>query len=456
MADKNTHTLSSVFIETYGCQMNMSDSELITGLLIDSGFQLTRKLDDADVVLVNTCSVREHAEQRVLGRIQTLAEWKRQYPHRKLGVLGCMAKRLGSELLNIKNPVDFVIGPDAYRTIPALLQQTLKDVVQTDSKKSETYEGIAPYRQSSISGLVTIIRGCNNFCAYCIVPYTRGRERSRSVQDILNEIEIMGKNGFREITLLGQNVNSFNHHGTDFPNLLKEIVQIPEILRIRFMTSHPKDISDKLIQVISEEDKLCSHIHLPIQAGSNHVLKMMNRKYTKEHYIDRIDSIRRAIPDVALSTDVMVGFPGETESDFQETMELMRTIRYEEAFTYYYSPRSGTKAASMDEQVPDNIKKEWLQQLIDLQRSITLEKKKQLIGRTLTVLPETESKQSQDEWMGKTDTNHIVVFPKEDIKPGELINIKIKFCKGITLWGTPTKKTNTENIECCGRDTCKL
>lgn len=431
--------------------MNKNDSELVLGLLQSAGFEIAERVEDADIVLINTCSVRQHAEDRALGRVNALSAWKKKQTNRKIGILGCMAERLKEQLIKDQPTIDFVLGPDAYRELPQLLQS---DRHSGKSNASELYSGIAPYRQNSTCGWVTIMRGCNNFCAYCIVPYTRGRERSRPVADVLNEITTMTHEGFREITLLGQNVNSYLYQDTNFPQLLKEVVKIEGIKRIRFMTSHPKDLSDELIQVIFEEPKMCSHIHLPIQAGSNRVLELMNRKYTREHYMELIRKTRDLMPEIGISTDIMVGFPGETEKDFNDTLDLVKAVRYDEAFTYFYSPREGTKAIQMPDQLPEEIRKERLSRLIEIQREITLEKKKALIGKTVEVLVESESRQSDKEWQGRTSTNQVIIFPKEKYQRGDLVPVKIKMCKGATLWGTIA--IENDQIQTQGRKQCKL
>jgi len=434
MEAKNKNMASSVFIETYGCQMNKYDSELVAGILHEHGYHITEYFEDADIILVNTCSVRNHAEQRVLGRLQVLRHWKNS-PNKKIGVIGCMAQRMGSSLFDHNPDIDFILGPDAYRDLPQILTGSGQYAARLDFNTHETYDGIYAYRKNSVSGWITVMRGCNNFCSYCIVPYTRGRERSRSVESISREITNMTEQGFREITLLGQNVNSYQYEDNDFPELLIHICRIPGIKRIRFMTSHPKDLSDRLIQTIAEQKKICSHIHLPVQSGSNRILNEMNRRYTREQYLDLIHNIRKTIPGVAVSSDVMVGFPGESETDFQDTIRLLTEVQFDEAFTYYYSPREGTKAAAMPEMLTEKEKKERLNAIINIQKKITIKKKQEYIGTTAEVLAETESRKSKNEWMGKTDTNHVVIFPKMKIRKGEIVPIRITECAGATLRG---------------------
>ena len=431
--EKNSH---SVYIETYGCQMNKSDSEVIAGLLNGEGYRLVESQGKADIILINTCSVRDHAEQRVLGRIDGLAHWKRGAPRRRLGVIGCMAQRMGMDLLSNKPFIDFIVGPDEYRKLPHLLANGLDEArSHTQIHEGETYSDIHRYRPSGMSGWVTITRGCNNFCSYCIVPFTRGRERSSPALEIQNEISEMANHGIREITLLGQNVNSYNDGNTRFSDLLLMCVKIPQILRIRFMTSHPKDLTDDIVEVIAAEGKICSHIHLPVQSGSNRILSLMNRGYTREHYLNLIGKARNRIPGVAITSDILVGFPGETQEDFMATVDLMKEVRFDEAFTYRYSPRQETKAAQLDDHLTEETRLERLDEVIQLQRRITLEKKREMIGKHFEVLPEASSKQSSEEWMGRTSTNHVVVFPKNGFSLGQPVFVRIEGCRGSTLRG---------------------
>jgi len=428
--------VSSVFIETYGCQMNKSDSEVIAGLLSRAGYRITHAQDEADIILINTCSVRDHAEKRALGRIGVLSDWKNRAPHRKLGIIGCMAQRLGPTLIDVKPFVDFIVGPDQYRHLPRLLCNGHHDCnVYTRLDISEMYSDILPCRDSQVTGWITIMRGCNNFCTYCIVPYTRGRERSRRTEDILHEIESMAQEGIIEVTLLGQNVNSYNDGRHGFSDLLRMSAQIPGIRRVRFMTSHPKDLNDDILDVIATGYKICPHIHLPVQSGSNRILALMNRQYTREHYLSLVEKARKRIPGVALTTDVLVGFPGETESDFRDTYELLDRIRFDEAYTYRYSPREGTQAALLADGLTEKDRLKRLDEIIHLQRRITLEIKHEMIGHTEEILPETASKQSPQEWMGRTPTNHVVVFPKNGSHIGYPVNVAITECRGATLRG---------------------
>jgi tRNA-2-methylthio-N6-dimethylallyladenosine synthase len=427
---------SSVFIETYGCQMNKSDSEVVAGLLAASGYDVVENQEEADVILINTCSVRNHAEKRALGRISVLASWRREVDSRKLGIIGCMAQRMGNDLLTEKPFVDFIVGPDEYRSIPRLIgngHDTRRALTQFHD--DENYSGIIPYRESSICGWITITRGCNNFCSYCIVPYTRGRERSRPAEDILRETEHMVHDGIVEVTLLGQNVNSYDDGKNRFSDLLRMISRVSGIHRIRFLTSHPKDLTDDILEVIASEDEVCPHIHLPVQSGSNHILSLMNRHYTRERYLGLVEKARDNIPDVSITSDILVGFPGETESDFSLTYALMEEVRFDEAFTYRYSTRQGTRAAEMEDNLTEKERLDRLDKIIRLQRGITREKKIEMIGRFVEVLPEAENKQSPEEWMGRTGMNHVVVFPKDGISLGQPVMVRITECRGSTLRG---------------------
>ena len=436
MSEKFQNKIVTVFIETYGCQMNKYDSEIAAGLLDRHGYSMTDDIDKADAVIINACSVREHAEQRIMGRLGVLSHWKKTDPRRKLGLIGCMAQRMKQDLLEKKLCLDFILGPDQYRNLPDLLSKTTSErISRTSFCEIENYDDIQPIRDSKISGWVAITRGCNNFCSYCIVPYTRGRERSRSLKSIHNEIYQMIREGYREVTLLGQNVNSYHDGKNRFPDLLQKISRIDGLYRIRFMTSHPKDLSEELLETIASEKKICKHIHLPVQSGSNRILSMMNRNYTRENYLALIEKARSLIPEGSITSDIMVGFPSETDQDFEDTIQLMNQVKFDEAFTYHYSSRQGTRAAEMEEKLSKEEKLIRLNRIIQLQRKITLERKQNLIGKVVEVLPETESKKSSNEWMGKTDTNHVVIFPKENTSLGCPVDVQIQECKGTTLKG---------------------
>ncbi len=425
------------YIETYGCQMNVSDSELVASILIRAGFIQAETIDDADVILFNTCSVRQHAEDRVIGRISNEQSRKSSKPNLKIGVIGCMAQRLGEKLLAMKTGIDIVAGVDQYEHLPELiLGEHPGHAVLTELDELEIYESIYPIRKQGLCGFITIMRGCNNFCSYCIVPYVRGRERSRPLDDILMEVDQAAKAGFRDITLLGQNVNSYNYQGIDFPRLMSEINNLESVWRLRFVTSHPKDLSDSLIQVMADTKKICNHIHLPLQSGDDVILEKMNRKYTSAHYLGLISKLRKAIPNIGITTDIIAGFPGETEAQFQNTYHMMEEIAFDYAFTFKYSPREGTAAAKFDDHLPEEIRLNRLQQLINLQHSITLTKFKQQIGKIKEVYVENFSKKSEKDISGKTDDFKITVIRDGDKSMiGTIIPVKIEDATGGTLIG---------------------
>ncbi len=422
------------YIETYGCQMNKCDSEIVAGLLEAEGYIPAENESQADVFLINTCSVREHAENRALGRLASLASWKSLDSSKKLGVIGCMARRMGKDLLDRFPFLNFTLGPDEYRRLPSLLSEKPADICP-DVNDGELYSAIRPVRRNGICGWVTIMRGCDNHCSYCIVPHTRGRERSRLSSDILSEIRTMVSEGYREITLLGQNVNSYHDGAKGFAELLEECARVEGVERIRFMTSHPKDMSRDLLSAIASHDRICSHLHLPVQSGSDAVLHKMNRGYTAEFYLERVREARTLIPGISITTDLIVGFPGESASDFQQTIALMEAVAFDDAFTYTYSPRPNTPAASLKEDVSREEKLERLEKIIAVQRRITAEKKNALIGKRVSVLPEAESKYDSEEWMGRTDTNHVVVFPKKGTPLGACADVEIESRRGNTLRG---------------------
>jgi tRNA-2-methylthio-N6-dimethylallyladenosine synthase len=441
MQNNKTHVKRStpkVFIHTYGCQMNVADSEMVATILTNGGYKITSNIEEADVIIFNSCTVRQHAEDRVIGRITQEAVRKRRNPSLIIGLIGCAAQRAGESLLSEVNGLDFVVGTSRYRSLPQIIKQimdTKNKVALLDPNDEENYHRIYQLRNSGTSGFVTIMRGCNNFCSYCIVPYVRGRERSRPYQEILEEIWQAGNQGFKDITLLGQNVNSYHYNDVDFPSLLQQTANVDSIRRLRFVTSHPKDLSPKLIDVMASEDKVCEHLHLPLQSGSDAMLQRMNRRYNAEHYYHLITKLRAAIPDIAITTDVMVGFPGETESDFLATYNLMKKIRFDYAFTFKFSPREGTPAAKMENQVDENIKLKRLQALIQLQNTITLEKYREQIGKVKEVYVEQVSKKNEFELSGRTRDNKIAVFPGDKSMVGEFVRIKIVDATGWTLKG---------------------
>ena len=439
------------YIETYGCQMNVADSEVVAAIMQTTDAQLTDRWEQADIILLNTCSIRDNAEQKVAARlrelnaksIQSQSEIVKAGRKIIIGVIGCMAERLGETLLN-EHGVDFVAGPDAYLDIPNLLAQCQQGhkAINVHLSTTETYRHIIPARIGrSISGFVSIMRGCNNFCSYCVVPYTRGRERSRDVESILNEVRDLRAKGYKEVTLLGQNVNSYRFEQTDgrvvaFADLLEIVALAVPDMRIRFTTSHPKDMSDKTLEAISRHDNLCKFIHLAVQSGSNKVLKMMNRKYTREWYLDRIAAIRRILPDAAIGTDVFCGFHDETIEDHQQTLSLMREVGFDTAFMFKYSERPGTYA---HKHLPDNISEEEkvrrLNEIIALQTQLSLESNQREIGKEVEVLVEGFSKRSKDDMYGRTSQYKTVVFPRTDQKVGDIVKVRVLEASAATLKG---------------------
>jgi len=435
------------YIETYGCQMNVADSEVVAAILSARGFLHTKDKNEADIILVNTCSVRENAEQRVRGRVQGFTEIRKRNPRLLVGIMGCMAERLGEKLFEEEKNVNIVVGPDAYMDLPLLIEKAEKGekAINTELSVTETYKDICPSRidETAISGFVSIMRGCNNFCTYCIVPYTRGRERSRSPHSIISEVLDLQRRGYKEVTLLGQNVNSYlykdEHTEVNFPALLEMTARTVPDMRIRFATSHPKDMSDETLETIARWPNICKAIHLPVQSGSNSVLKDMNRKYTREWYLERIAAIRRIIPDCGISTDVFVGFHNESEADYRQTLELMQEVGFDLAYMFKYSERPGTQASK---NLPDNIdeatKSRRLQELIDLQTGWSLESNRRDIGKTFEVLVEGVSKKSPDEMFGRSSQNKVIVFPAKNLTVGSLVHVKITDCTSATLKGEIT------------------
>lgn len=408
------------YIETYGCQMNVADSELVTSLLITAGHNLVNDIDQAELILFNTCSVRAHAEDRVLGRISNEKHRKKANPKIQIGVLGCMAQRMGKRLLDSKIGVDFVIGVDQYDRIPALLSAKDLQPYLLDFDSTQIYQDLMPVHQSKTCGFVTIMRGCNNYCSYCIVPHVRGRERSRPWQDVLSDVKKAGQDGLLDITLLGQNVNSYLDNEVDFPELLKRLETVDNIARIRFITSHPKDLSDSLIDIMASSKRICEHIHLPMQSGNNRILKEMNRKYTIEHYQSLIHKLRHAVPNVAITTDIIAGYPSETDTEFEDTISAMKDIGFDYAFCFKYSSREGTDAAMRTDQIPEAIRLKRLQKMIDLQREITLAKFRAQIGKEVEVYIESMSKKNKDQVSGKTRDFKIAVLKGSESEIGSL------------------------------------
>lgn len=411
--------------------MNVSDSELISSILSTAGHTAVANIDAAELLLFNTCSVREHAEQRVLGRIANERHRKKLKPELKIILLGCMAQRIGQRLLCEDTGIDYVVGVDQYRALPAILNGEPSALLDFDS--SEIYEELLPMHSGSRCGFVTIMRGCNNFCSYCIVPYVRGRERSRAYPEILKDVQLALDQGLRDITLLGQNVNSYLWEDLSFPKLLKQLNEIPGLWRLRFITSHPKDFSEELIEVMRDCDKVCEHIHLPLQSGSTEILGRMNRGYSYEHYLSGINKLREAIPNVAITTDLIAGFPGETQAQFEETLAAMREIEYDYAFCFKYSPRSGTAAADYGNQLLEATRLERLQRMIELQREITLKKFQKQIGNTVEVYAEDFSKKSKAQLSGKTRDFKIAVLSGTDAQIGSLVQAKVLAATAGTL-----------------------
>lgn len=432
-----------LFIETYGCQMNVADSEVVASIMQMDGYALTEKIDEADAIFVNTCSVRDNAEQKIYGRLQYFQSLRKKKKNLIVGVMGCMAERVQKELIDAHH-ADLVVGPDAYLDLPNLVGAVERGekAINVELSTQETYKDVIPLKLPGvhISGFVSIMRGCNNFCTYCIVPYTRGRERSRDVESILAEIRDMRDKGFKEVTLLGQNVNSyrFEREGevVDFPRLLALVAEEAPQMRVRFTTSHPKDMSDETLRVIAAHDNLCKMIHLPAQSGSNRILKAMNRKYTREWYLDRIAAIRRILPDCAISTDLFCGFHSETEEDYQETLSLMREVGYDSAFLFKYSERPGTYASKhLPDDVPEEVKIRRLQGMIDLQNQLSEESNRRDIGKTFEVLIEGFSKRSKEQLFGRTSQNKVVIFDKQNFHVGQFIKVKITRASSATLFG---------------------
>lgn len=440
--------IKKIYIETYGCQMNLADSEIVLGIMKKHGYTLTDDISKADVILVNTCSVREHAEQRVIGRLNSFLRYKRRKPELIVGVLGCMAERLKKRLIEEENLADVVVGPDEYRKLPQLVNDAFAGHkgIAVKLSRVETYDDIVPLRTDGISAWITVMRGCDKFCTFCVVPFTRGRERSRPLESIVKEVEMLSAQGYREVTLLGQNVNSYRDGNYDFADLLSAVAQIDRNMRIRFTTSHPKDMSDKLIKTIAEHPNICNYIHLPVQSGSDRILQLMNRTYDRKHYLGLVKKIREMIPGVSLSTDIIAGFPTETEDDHKMTLSLLEEVKFDGAFMFKYSPREGTKAYEMGDDVPDDVKVKRLNEIIELQQKISYEINQGMIGSVVEVLVEGDSKRSSDQWMGRTDTNKVVIFPKVDgVKPGDYVIVRIKRATSATLFGDIIKILHEKN-----------
>ena len=433
-----------IYIETYGCQMNVSDSEIVASILYENGYEQTTEVPVADIVLINTCSIRENAEERVRKRLLYFKSLRKRKPDLIIGLLGCMADRTKTALMEEEQLLDLVAGPDSYRHLPQLLAQvgTGQKAIDTILSVDETYADITPVRIDSngVSAFISIMRGCENYCSYCVVPSTRGQERSRDADSIVRETLDLFEKGYREITLLGQNVNSYewktNKQNINFAQLLEKVAGVSPMMRIRFATSHPKDISDKLLHVIARNPNLCKAIHLPVQSGSNHMLDLMNRKYTREEYMDRIRSIRQIIPGCAISTDIIAGFCDETDADHMDTLSLMEWAEYDAAFMFKYSERPQTLAAdTLKDNVPEKIKERRLTEIIGLQQKLSLANNLNEIGKTVEILVEGRSKRSENQYFGRSSQNKVAVFTKTDAGPGEYVNVKITGATSATLLG---------------------
>ncbi len=438
-----------LFIETYGCQMNMADSEVVASIMKMADYSICENIEEADAIFVNTCSIRDNAEQRVISRLQYFNSLRRKNRRLIVGVLGCMAERVRETLLN-EHHADLVVGPDAYLDLPHLVAsvENGEKAINVELSATETYKQVLPTRigGNRISGFISIMRGCNNFCSYCIVPYTRGRERSREPESILQELQELRREGFREATLLGQNVNSYHFveedgRIIDFPALLATVAEAAPDMRIRFTTSHPKDMSDETLHTIARYPNLCRHIHLPVQSGNNRILSLMNRKYTREWYLDRIAAIRRILPDCGISSDLFAGFHSESEEEFAETLSLMREVGFDSSFLFKYSERPGTYAARhLPDNIAEEVKIERLQRMIDLQNELSLESNRRDIGHTFEVLVEGFSRRSREQLCGRTQQNKMVVFPRvEGVKACDFVSVRITEASSATLLGEIVK-----------------
>ena len=434
----NSSIIKKFAIQTYGCQMNVADSELVEGILTNLGLEKTSDYDEADAIFLNTCAIRENAETKVHSKLGNLHKIKLNKPHLIIGVLGCMAQNLKDDLLKNKPYVDIILGPDSYRKIPDLLNRHITDnksIVDTKLSRHEVYENLFPKRGDTFNAWVSIMRGCNKFCSFCIVPFTRGRERSRSVESIVEEVKKAVDKGFIEITLLGQNVNSYKYDGKSFSDLLLAVSDIEGVKRIRYTSPHPQDINVELLEVMASRKNICNYVHFPMQSGSNEVLKRMNRTYTREHFYDMAMKIREIMPNCGLSTDIIVGFPGETDEQFRETLDLMEAIKFNSAFTFKYSPRPYTKAEQFSEQITEDIKKARLDEMLILQRQHTLELNQEMVGTFQQVLIEKESKKSNLHWAGRTDSNEWVIIEKNNSNIKDIVPVQIASATGVILHG---------------------
>ena len=443
-------TEGMIYIETYGCQMNVNDSEVVASILQANGYGITESMEEADVILVNTCSIRENAETRVWGRLNIFRQQKKKKPSLLIGVLGCMAERLKDKLLESEKLVDIVVGPDAYRELPVLLRAAEEGQkgINVLLSREETYSDISPVRldKNGVSAFVSIMRGCNNMCSYCVVPYVRGAERSRNPETIIREVHELIEGGYREVTLLGQNVDSFNWidekgERTSFAELLEMVAKVDTRLRVRFSTSHPKDLSDEVLYTMAMYENICSHIHLPVQSGSTRILELMNRGYTRDYYMNRVEAVKRILPDASISTDIISGFCTETEVDHDQTLSLMEWVGYDFAYMFKYSERPNTKAArKLKDDVEEEVKTRRLTEIIELQGKLSEKSKSADIGRSFEVLVEGVSKKSDDQLYGRTSQNKVVVFPKQNAKIGDYVYVEVKDATPATLIGEIVKE----------------
>jgi tRNA-2-methylthio-N6-dimethylallyladenosine synthase len=433
-----------VYIETYGCQMNVADSEVVVSILTGAGYASTDNIEEAGLILINTCSIRDNAEQRIWGRLKAISHLKKRRHDLKIGIIGCMAERLKEKLIETEQLVDIVVGPDAYRELPLLVAEAEAGhkAVNVLLSREETYADISPVRmdKNGVSSFVSIMRGCNNMCSYCVVPYVRGAERSRNPGSVLKEVRDLYEMGYREVTLLGQNVDSYkwdnNNESAGFPELLEKVAMVDPLLRVRFSTSHPKDISDELLHTIARFENICKHIHLPAQSGSSRILRLMNREYTREWYMDRIKAIQNIIPGCSLSTDMITGFCTETKEDHEESLSLMEWVGFDFAYMFKYSERPGTRAErKYKDDVPETVKSERLSEMISLQNKLSVKSKRNDIGKVFEVLIEGFSKRSSDYLSGRTSQNKVVVFPAAGFKKGDFVKIMVERCTSATLIG---------------------
>ncbi|MBR3489465.1 MAG: tRNA (N6-isopentenyl adenosine(37)-C2)-methylthiotransferase MiaB [Bacteroidales bacterium] len=437
--------MKHIYIETYGCQMNFADSEIVASLLQKEGYEVVSDINDADYVLINTCAIRDNAEQRIRKRLRELRAVQQRHPQLRIGILGCMAERLQSQLMVEEENVSFVVGPDAYRQLPSILARVSEQGVkaaETELSTTETYADIEPVRLGSngISAYISIMRGCQNYCAYCVVPYTRGRERSRDPETIVAEARSLFEQGYKEVTLLGQNVNSYRWktegEEVGFPELMARVAEISPMLRVRFATSHPKDLSDSLLEVMAKYDNICKCIHLPVQSGSDRILKLMNRHYDSAWYLDRIAAIRRYMPDCSITTDVIAGFCTETEEEHQMTLEMFRKVRYDYAYMFKFSMRPNTYAEKhLQDDIPEAEKTRRLEEIIALQGQIALENNRREVGKIYEVLVEGESHRSKERLFGRNSQNKVIVFDRHDVMPGQYVKVKVVDCTAATLLG---------------------